>query len=249
MIAARKHALFNLVLRPFLSWTLRRRFHNVYVKGGEHLRSLEPGSPVVGCANHSNWWDGFVLYVLSYRLLPHEIYLAMEEANLKRYPFFTWMGVFGVGLTGPRSALSGLRYAARLLLIRSESEAAPLVWIFVQGRLLAAGTQIEAKPGALWLAQKTGAQILPLIMRYEWLSESRSSIFVNIDRPLPAATSTSELDGCMNRLYSDVPTSAGTLEMSDYQPLFARGMSINKWWDYLLHLLHLAPGPFEGQNR
>jgi chlorobactene lauroyltransferase len=250
MIPARKNALFNFGLRRVLSWILRRRFHNVYVAGGQHLRGLAPDSPVVGCVNHSNWWDGFVLYVLSHRLLPHDIYLAMEEKNLGRYPFFAWMGVFGLDLAGPRRALPGLRYAMRLLRPDADRRHPPLVWMFVQGSLLAAGeAPIEVKGGALSLARHTGAQILPLVLRYEWLRESRPSIFVHIGPVLPAAASAGELAEALNGLFAGVPTSVEAPAFSAYEPLYRRQMSMNKWWDYLVHRLHGSGRKFEGDNR
>ena len=83
MIAARKAPLFNFVLRRGLAVILRRRFHNIYLLGVYNLRGLDATRPVVGCVNHTNWWDGFVLYVFSHRRLPHDIYLAMEEKNLE----------------------------------------------------------------------------------------------------------------------------------------------------------------------
>jgi 1-acyl-sn-glycerol-3-phosphate acyltransferase len=248
MIAARKNALFNFVLRRVLGWTLRRRFHNLYVAGGEHLRGLVPGGPVVGCVNHTNWWDGFVLYVLSHRLLPHEIYLAMEQKNLRQYPFFTWMGVFGLDLADPRGALSGLRYALRLLSERGAGRRPPLIWMFVPGHLHAAGQPIAVKPGALWLASRAGAQILPIVLRYEWLSESRPSIFANIGEVLPETGSTAELTGALGRLDAGVPRGAGAPEFQAFQPLFGQKMSINKWWDYVRHRLGRARTPFDRQN-
>jgi chlorobactene lauroyltransferase len=249
MIAARKNAWFNFVLRRLLSRILRRRFHNVRIAGAEHLRELAVDGPVVGCVNHSNWWDGFVLYVLAHRLLPHDIYLAMEEKNLRRYPFFQWMGVFGLDLSGSGWVFGGMRYAVRLLRRAADRRAPPLVWMFVQGRLLPAGTPIEVRPGALWLARQTGAQVLPVVVRYEWLSESRPTIFVHMDRPLPGTASAEELAECLNRLYAGIPAAADAPGLSAYQPLYAARMSINKWWDHLLHRVLRSPGPFEGQNR
>ena len=105
MLLARKNALFNFALRRLLARTLRRRFHAVRVAGAEHLGALDPSRPTIGCVNHTNWWDGFVLYVLSHRLMQErDIYLAMEEKHLRRYPFFRWMGCFGVDLENPRAA-------------------------------------------------------------------------------------------------------------------------------------------------
>lgn len=243
MIAARKMPAFNFVLRRWLGRVLRRRFHGVYLFGAEHLRGLDLAPPVIGCVNHTNWWDGFALYVLSARLLPHDIYLAMEEKNLRRYRFFTWMGVFGIDLTDRRAALPGLRYALRLL------RPGRLVWMFVQGQLFPPGVPIEARPGALFLARRTGARLLPLVLRYEWLSESRPSIFVSVGTPLEASTTTDELAAALNTLYAGLDEKLSPLDLRGAETLFPSRMSVNKRWDYLLHRLRRRPEAFDPQNR
>ena len=231
MIAARKIAPFNFVVRRWLAGTLKRRFHGVYVFGQENLLGLDLQTAVVGCVNHTNWWDGFVLYVLSWRLFPHDIYLAMEEKNLRRYRFFTWMGTFGLDLADRHSALAGMRYALRLL------KPGRLIWIFVQGRLLAAGAPIEVKPGALFLARRNHAQILPVVLRYEWLSESRPSVMIAIGAPLVATTTAEQLATVLDHLYAHLGQKLDPLDLQDAQALFPPRMSVNKRWDYFLHLL------------
>ena len=243
MIPARKVASFNLLLRRWLGRVLRRRFHGVYVFRSARLRALDTATPMIGCVNHTNWWDGFVLYVLSHRLLAHDIYLAMEEKNLRRYRFFTWMGVFGIDLADRRAALPGLRYALRLL------RPGRLVWMFVQGRLLPAGKPITVRPGALFLARRTGARLLPVALRYEWLGESRPSVFVLAGEPLPPTATEDTLAGALDSLYALLDEKLDPLDLSDAEPLFPPRMSMNKRWDYLLHRLWRRPGSFDPQNR
>ena len=243
MIAARKNAAFNYVVKRGLERELRRRFYGVYLFGAEHLRTLEPGAKIVGCANHTNWWDGFVLYVVSSRLLKHDIYLAMEEKNLRRYGFFAWMGAFGIDLAGKRSALPGLRYAVRLL------QPGRLVWMFVQGKMVAAGLPIEVRPGALFLAGRTGAQILPIVLRYEWLHESRPSILVSSGQALSGSTPADELAAVLNQLYAQLDEKVRSLDLGAAEPLFPPRMSMNKRWDYVLHLFRGRRGSFDAQNR
>ena len=234
MIAARKFWWFNFVLRRRLAAVMRRRFHNVYLLDAEHLHALDPARPVVGCANHTNWWDGFVLYVLSHRRLRHDIYLAMEEVNLRRYRFFRWMGVFGVDLSSPRAALPGLRYALRLL---GDAKDAPrLIWIFVQGKLLHPAMGIAVKPGALFLARHANAQILPLVMRYEWMEESRPSVFVQFGPPLPSETTPEELAGVLNGLFGRIGSALDPEAKIQREPLFPEHPSIHTRWDAVVRL-------------
>lgn len=234
MIAAHKVSWFNFVLRRRLAAVMRRRFHNVYLLGAEHLRNLDSTRPVVGCVNHTNWWDGFVLYVLSYRRLPHDIYLAMEEKNLRRYRFFTWMGVFGVDLSDPGAALGGLRYALRLL--RGGGDSPRLVWIFVQGRLLHPGVSITVKPGASFLARHADAQILPVVMRYEWQEESRPGVFVQFGAPMSAETSPEALSSAMNSLFIQAGTALNPETRVKREVLFPERQSIHRRWDAVVSL-------------
>ena len=215
----------------------------------EHLRALDPARPVVGCVNHTNWWDGFVLYVLSHRLLPQDIHLAMEEKNLRRYRFFTWMGVFGLDLADRVSALPGLRYAVNLLREKSAAGDARLVWMFVQGRLLPAGRLVEVKPGALFLARKTGASVLPLALRYEWLSESRPTIFVQVGAPMDASTTADGLAAELNALFLRAGDALDPLDLRHFQPLYRSRLSMNKRWDRLVHFFGRNRGAFDEHNR
>ena len=244
MIPARKSAPFNWGLRRWLDRTLRRRFHNVYVGGAEHLRALPSGRSVVGCVNHTNWWDGFVLYVLSHRLLPHDIHLAMEEKNLHRYRFFAWMGVFGVDLATRASALPGMRYAVKLL-----GEPSRLVWMFVQGKLLPANEPVEVKPGALFLARRAGALVLPLVLRYEWLIESRPSIFVQVGAPVEPTLTDAELAATLNDLLARTGRALHPLNLDGYEPFYRPGLSMNKRWDRVLHLFGRRRERFDTLNR
>lgn len=248
MLPARKTAAFNFLLRRVLARTLRRRFHGVFIAGREHFDALDPGRPVIGAVNHSNWWDGFVLYVLSDRALPgRDIFLAMEEQNLRRYPFFQRMGCFGVDLENPRAALPGVRYALRLL----AGNPGRLLWIFVQGELRPAHVPVRAKPGALLLARRAGAQVLPLVIRYEWLIESRPSILVRVGAPfVPGEGATPEaLAGTLDALLARVGDALDPPDLREYVPLFPPRISLNKRWDLLRHRLRRGREPFDRQNR
>lgn len=241
MIPARKNAAFNFALRPVMNGVLRRRFHNVRVAGAGHLEALDPSQPIVGCVNHTNWWDGFVLYALSHALVAHDIHLAMEERNLRRYPFFPWMGAFGLDLENPGA---GLRYAVRLL------RGAPgrLAWMFVQGRLAPAHVPVVAKGGSLWLAEKAGARVLPAVIRYEWLAESRPTVLIRIGAALPAETAADALSAVMNTLFSEIGAALDPVDLTEYQPLFKPRMSMNRRWDYFVHRVRGRREAFEREN-
>ena len=248
MIPARKNRAFDFLVQRWVARTLRRRFSGVFVAGGEHLRALDGTRAAVGCVNHTNWWDGFVLYVLSHRRLPHDIYLAMEESNLRRYRFFTRMGVFGVDLSPGARNVAALRYAVKRLRAVENGRAA-LIWMFVQGELVGDRRPVEVRPGAAFLARQGDAALLPVALRYAWMSESRPSVFVRAGRPLAADASPEEIAASLNALLAETDRTLDPPRLAEYEPLFEPGMSVNKRWDYLRHLLSGQREVFDKTNR
>ena len=248
MIPARKNRAFDFLIQKWVARTLRRRFHGVFIAGGEHLRALDGSLPVVGCANHTNWWDGFVLYVLSHRRLPHDIYLAMEERNLRRYRFFTRIGVFGVDLSAGSRNVAALRYALKLLRAGGGPRAA-LVWMFVQGELVSERRPVEARPGAAFLASHGEAKLLPVALRYAWLSESRPSVLVRVGRPLAGGAASGEVAARLNDLLAETDRTLDPPRLAGYERLFEPGMSVNKRWDYLRHVFGGRREVFDKSNR
>ncbi|HEY0789662.1 MAG TPA: hypothetical protein VGD78_01240, partial [Chthoniobacterales bacterium] len=67
-----------------VGWALRRRFRAVYLIGAIPERSQVRKLALIGCANHTNWWDGFVVGTLTERFLGKEFYVAQEEKHLRR---------------------------------------------------------------------------------------------------------------------------------------------------------------------
>lgn len=232
MIEARKRSCFESVFYRLLKWQMRRKFHGVYVSGLERIGCLDPGRSVVACANHTNWWDGFVIELLTREFPGREFYLAQEEKHLARYRWLRWLGVFGIDLDV--SALPGIRYALTLL-----KNPRNVVWLFPQGRIEHPTRPILLKPGALFLAEKTNAQILPVIIKYEWMIESRPSVFVEIGEP-----GNTDLEG----LARAIPIEREQL-LQRFRPLFKPGISLNKWVDYLKWLFSERSRPFERENR
>lgn len=246
MIPAKKSRLANVCIGSLITRSLRRRFRAVYVIGAENLARLDPSKPVVGCSNHPNWWDGFVLLELTRKRLPErEFYIAVEERNLARYFFFPWLGAFGVGLGTAAAAVAGLRYAVRLL----RDHPSRLAWFFVQGTLTSPREPIVAKPGASFLARHAVAQLLPVVLRYEWLIESKPSIFISIGEPLPATTEPEALAARLNALNADLGARVNAPAHHGFDAVHPPRLSLNKRWDYFLHLVTGRRAKFERDNR
>ena len=55
----------------------------------------------------------------------------MEESQLRRYFFFSWIGCFSVDRHHPRAAMQSIQYAAHLL----KEHPGRMVWLFPQGEI------------------------------------------------------------------------------------------------------------------
>lgn len=109
----------------------RGRLDGIHLAGVPvHLRTRE--EPILVVANHSSWWDGFLVRELHRRLRPGQPFLTvMLEDQLRRYPFLRRLG--GVGLV-PGSTASLRRLLDRLGRVREETPGT-MVLLFPQGRL------------------------------------------------------------------------------------------------------------------
>src|SRR5215211_7783305 len=84
-----------VVYTLLLTRGLKRAFGGVYARidpAALRLRRKAP-YPLIFCLTHSGWYDGHIAAILNERVFKHDPYLMMEEPNLARYWFFTWMGV------------------------------------------------------------------------------------------------------------------------------------------------------------
>ena len=238
MIAARKIRWLERLFVAAVRCVMRRRFYGVYLRGWAYLEAAAAtGRPLIFCANHSNWWDGFAAALLLPFFPRHRIYLAQSEDLLKLYKPLRWLGVFGLDIHG--SPTAGIRYALELL--RAPGNA---VWIFPQGVLLPQWMPIVARPGAFWLARQSGALLVPVAFRYEWMVESRPSLFIHCGPPLEPGDAPEEaLSRTLQRLFDAVAWTLVPVDLSGYRPLFKPRMSMNKVWERLTR-----SGPVDPRN-
>ncbi len=222
--AADGHGLLARCVRRLIRRALRRRFAAVW--------SNEPpvvpvGQPVVVCANHSNWWDGFLAAATTDMLSGRRFWLLQQEEHLRRYDWFRRCGVIGIDLRGGTGALPGLRRALGVL----QEDPHAFLWIFPQGRLTHPAEPIEVKPGARFLAKHSGALMLPVIIRYDWQGGARPSIWLRWGQPLPSAASAEELQLAMQGLATELDCALRVGHWPDSTPWWPPRRSINQSWD------------------
>ena len=180
MIPARK--------RGWLRWLFRRHarsrvfgtFGSIALHGAEHLRAASRSGPVLAVANHTSWWDGMMLIMLSEHIVPSDAYVMMDAANLRRLPFFAGLGAFGVDLSSRRDGAVAVRYAAELL-----SGPGRVVWVFPQGEERPVHERpLRFSAGAARIASLADARTVPVALSYVFGAREQPDVFVSIGPPL-----------------------------------------------------------------
>jgi chlorobactene lauroyltransferase len=248
MIPARKFPLGEKLVWRLIDGSLRKYFDRVLFRMRTERAEEQSTLPLIICANHSSWWDGYVATVVE-RALSVDGYLMMEEAQLSRYFFFRWAGCFSVNRHNPRSALQSLHYAARLLKERPDR----MVWLFPQGEI----SPNDHRPlvfftGAAYLARLTAPVLLyPLATRIEYLAEQRPDLFISLGKPLlirpEEAGTPGFLKRCTKHLEECVTSELDTLradvivgDFSSFRVLMRGRSSTNRIFDTLLFRKQIA---------
>ena len=230
MIAANKNDVLDALLFIYFRRLARGAFYTVAGRGLERLRNLPQDRPVILFCNHTNWWDGLMVYLLTRQMRHKAAYCMMEEKQLRYYRFFTWLGAFSVDLSSPLRSAASLRYAHRLL---QRKETA--IWIFPQGRICRQNEPVEIKPGTDYLAQSAPhALLVPVAMRYDFFREDRPNALIEIGEPFPAVESTEGriADEC-NKSCARVTQASLEQDLTGFTPLFPPRLTINKRWQWV----------------
>jgi 1-acyl-sn-glycerol-3-phosphate acyltransferase len=219
---------------------MRRTFHGLFVEGAEHARAAAPGSGLIGCANHTNFWDGFVAQIVGERLCRRATYVLQEERHLARYPFLRKAGAIGIDLETPRAAVGGLRAGLGVL-----GRPDDMLWVFPQGRLEHPCRVIEVRPGACHLSKRSGCPILPMAFAYEWISENRPGIYVSIGPLLAPGTAEEALRESLTAALARIRGRVESRNFDGMEALIPFRKSIQRRWDRFWHAALRRPGKFE----
>ncbi|HZI03093.1 MAG TPA: lysophospholipid acyltransferase family protein [Archangium sp.] len=218
MIRAAKGGLFGKVLDGYVGWKFRSSFRGLWVRGqlpgGKGARLVY--------ANHSNWWDGFVLHQLG-RAAGWDTYCVMEEQNLERYRFLSRLGAFSIRRGEAASSLETLRYARELL---RKPRAA--VCIFREGGLRPFGVlPLRLERGVELLGRVGQVDCVPLAIRYAFFEHERPDVLVEVGTAHAAgglARFQSELEGAVRRL-------AEVKGLEGFSRVVSGGMGVAERWD------------------
>lgn len=242
MIPAHNFPLGGRLVEWLIHSSFRKYFDRIHFRTRGNYDETVLTQPLIMCANHSSWWDGYVARLVETQL-GVDAYLMMEEAQLRRYFFFSWIGCFSVNRQDARSALQSLQYAARLLKERPRR----FVWLFPQGEISPNDHRpLEFFTGAAHLARATSPSLLcPVAIRIEFLAEQRPDLFISLGEPLrigPEETRTAGfLKACTKRLEVAVTAELDQLradviasDYSSFNIIMQGRSSTNRLFDTLL---------------
>lgn len=167
---------FQTVFDPYLFWLLRRSFRGVWIA----REAAFPGGGFIAVPNHTSWWDGFVPYAVQRHLAAQPFALLMDDAQLRRFPFFRWGGAIGIDAAHRRAAYASLERAAAL------ARTGTGVWMFPQGTIGAPRAPLHFARGYLHAARRAGVPVVPVALRFAMVEAQRPDAFVEIGEPVDA---------------------------------------------------------------
>ncbi len=193
MIAERPHPLFG----PAVRWILRRKLWRglsaVRVVGLERLGAEAARAPLLLCANHTAFWDGPLVELLS-GAASLDLRVLMLAEHLRRAPLLRWAGAFGVEADDPRDGVRALRHGARFL-----DRPGRALWIFPQGKQRPGWERpLGFRGGAARIAAlANGCAVLPVSIQYELGEREEPEAWVLFGAPLALPVQTPQLEAAV----------------------------------------------------
>jgi 1-acyl-sn-glycerol-3-phosphate acyltransferase len=173
MIKANPTRWAKFIFHIYVMRLMKRHFHAFHLFGD--LPQPDPNLPLLLVPNHSNWWDGFFVYLLNDQILKRNLYLMMLDRQLAKYKFFARIGAFGITPGDKENVQESLNYSFELLQLKNV-----MITMFPQGVLLPWGKRpLNFKKGIESIIQlyKKPINILPLAIRSEYGGEQRANAF------------------------------------------------------------------------
>jgi 1-acyl-sn-glycerol-3-phosphate acyltransferase len=202
VIPACKGCLRQQVVDAYVRRKVRASFRAVWLRG--ELPSA-PGGLLV-YANHTGWWDGFVVHQLG-KAAGWDGYALMEERNLARYPFLRHIGAFSV---------------------RRGEAASSLVFVFPEGEHRPPGElPLRLERGVETLARMGRAASVPVAIRYAFFEHERPDVLLDIGTPHPPLG----LSDFRRRLEERVVALQGVTRLEGFHRLLEGRRGVAERWD------------------
>ena len=179
MISAEKSPFFEKIFNFYNTRLLKKNFFKIHLKEADSLNKRDKSTPTIIYCNHSNWWDGLILFYLSKNIWNSDSYVMMEIEQLSKHKFFRKLGAFSVDKSNSRTAYEAVAYSVNLL-----KNSGKTLFIFPQGKMLPNDTRpFQFYNGVIKIIEKLDEiNLFSLSFRYEYLMEQRPEVFLQLNK-------------------------------------------------------------------
>ncbi len=223
-----------------------RNFSGVRVLNPENAE-IPPDRAAIFFCNHSAWWDGIVMHLMSSTLIEgRKPFAPMDEVALEHYGILKRVGMFGVEQDTPRGAAHFLKIS-RGLLQRTDT----VLWMTPQGGFFDPRVRpISFKPGLAHLARDRNAILVPVAMEYPFWEERRPEALFNFGNPIDSAASKQRpvdawntmLENRLSKTMDDLASAAIDRKPEAFKTLIAGSAGINPFYDAWQFVKAIATG-------
>lgn len=110
----------------------------------------------------------------------------MDEAALRRHPFFRRIGTFSIHRQNPRKALESLHYASEMM-NHAETGKKIALWIYPEGKMKSPASNIRSEGGVVRLIRMLNpdkSQIVPFATWMHTMRSDKPELFIKIGKSL-----------------------------------------------------------------
>lgn len=203
MIEANKNIAIERMFDLYNKLIMKKQFSKIHLKGSDNIRKRNINLPTIMFGNHSNWWDGFMAFYLSFSMWKTDQYLMMDIKQMRKYKFFRRIGAFSVNRESARESYESIMYAAELLKKKDT-----MLWIYPQGEMLPNDKRpLKLQNGlAKLIEMNADVNLFPVVLNYEFIMEQRPEVFINISESITVdkkLTKQKKTD-CFNKILTEL---------------------------------------------
>lgn len=178
-IKAEHSSFWRKVWEFYVYKTLKKRFATIRVRNSEAILKCNEEYPYIFYAQHSNWFDGMLGWVLCNELFDMPMNIMVED--LAKFPLLSQVGAFSICKKSPKNMLKVLNYCIDFLTKREA-----VLYIFPQGIIHPPGHRpLEFTHGTSYIINKLEkVNVIPVVPKFTFLRLGAPEILVDFGDPI-----------------------------------------------------------------
>ena len=180
MIYPAKNIIIKRCFDAYIRFIVTRNFSKINFNN----LVIDKSKPVLLIANHSGFWDGFLIQYVNSQLFKKKFHVMLLEQTAKRFPLFKYAGAFSINKNS-KDVVHSLNFAAQLL-----NNPENLVLIFPQGKLYSNFiTKVEFEKGVMKVMEKAQDkfQLIYSAMFIEYFTNKKPQVNIYLKHVTDAA--------------------------------------------------------------